>query len=102
MSHHIYNTHVDSRPVQLLVGWDKLLQDYFLVIEKLDSDGEEKPYLYSSLEEPETHAMTLTFIRALLADYHINLPADLWVELERDQKNNVGYRRVGWSESSTV
>lgn len=96
MSQHYFNTSTpDGRPVTVLLGWDRPLGQYFLVVE-LEQDGEEvnDEYLYSNLDDPQAWRQPLEYYREKLEQLGIQVPASMLQEAYWDQEFNVGNRQV--------
>lgn len=93
MSQHYFNTLTqDGEPVSVLMGWDRPLGHFFLVVEK-DTDDDE--YLYSNLDDPQAlFNRPLSYYREKLAILGIDVPDSMFVEIERDKAMNTGNRYV--------
>lgn len=105
MSQHRYSTMHEKRPVCVLVGWDKPLQGFFLVIEYEDSMDDE--YLYSNLEDLSLVAFcglppTFDHFSKKLQEFGIDLPGVMLQELEMDKRSNTGNRTVVYDMSGEV
>lgn len=50
MTQHYYPTEHQGKPATILMGWDRPLQGFFMVIQADDNKGDE--YIYSNLEDP--------------------------------------------------
>lgn len=90
MSQHRFRHH----NYDVITGWDRPLQYFFLVVERLS--GVEDEYVYSNLNDPSLPlgAMTLTQVTAKLAELAIPLPVTLMDELIYDMRHNIGNRVV--------
>lgn len=67
MSQHIFDCESNRGTVSVLCGWDNPLQWFFLVI---DQDNADEP-LYSNLNEPDPHALTLDHFQTVLDSFDI-------------------------------
>lgn len=100
MSRHYFETTYKDHPVTVLLGWDRALGHYFLVIEKqvdfVDPDVTEfdDQYLYSNLYESNPFGLSLGHFKAVLHRLKITVPANMFTEVERDSWNNVGNRDI--------
>jgi hypothetical protein len=47
MSQHYFDTSLGDEPITVMLGWDRPLQGYFMLIESTQRDG----YIYSNLED---------------------------------------------------
>lgn len=100
MSRHYFETTYKDHPVTVLLGWDRPLGHYFLVIEKqvnfVDPDvtGFDDQYLYSNLYESNPFGLSLEHFKAVLHRLKITVPANMFTEVQRDSWNNVGNRDI--------
>ena len=98
MSQHILNTVVsDGCPVQVMMGWDAPLQQYFLNIEVLAEDWAPAPgsdlivsengYLYSNLDDDYVCPTDeqLSYYQGQLARFGITVPPVLIENLKYDR-----------------
>lgn len=99
MSRHMFDTQHQGRPVQVVLGWDRPLQGFFMTIEWMDLDPEKVPdheplFLFDNLEELVSHPSTLDGYRSKLAEFGIEVPAAMFEAAEADRRFNVGNREV--------
>jgi hypothetical protein len=90
MSRHYFFGSDHQNHYRVLMGWDRPLQQYFLVISKVAYEDEP---LYSNLfevEQPLPLAHYLSVVRA----FGIQLPQEMIEELKQDGVNNVGDKDV--------
>lgn len=98
MSQHYFCTIATIAPlitaeVTVFMGWDKPLQGYFLVIDKVSSVSDEP--IWSNLYHEPSHPKKLDFfLSILLNDYKIKLPQQMINELIDDHKVNAGNKEV--------
>jgi len=116
MSQHYFNTQQASTSVKVLLGWDRPLGHYFMVIEKIatvvvtelasgaqhrdgddDDEGDDDGYLYSNLNEVDPFGLSLDHFRGVLADLGIQVPEQMFEQVELDRDMRVGNRRA-WYE----
>ena len=88
MSQHLFK--VSSQ--QVLCGWDRPLQGYFLVIEHDDHDSP----VYSNLYEANPHPDSFDEFLVVLARFGLNVPDGLIEALMQDKINNVGNHVTQW------
>jgi hypothetical protein len=94
VSQHYFSTSTpDGQPVTVLLGWDRPLGQYFLVVE-LEQDGEEAndEYLYSNLDDPQAWRQPLEYYQGKLVQLGMQVPATMFQEVCCDQEFNVGNR----------
>lgn len=106
MSQHVYLTQHSGRPVKVLMGWDRPLQGFFMVVERMDprapnmndpdDDGEES-YLYCNLDHEDSHPITLTPFLTVLSNFGIKVPDAMIKDLRRDGVENMGNKHVDWT-----
>lgn len=105
MTQHTYNTQSHGRAVTVLMGWDRPLAGFFLVIGLRDSTSDE--YLYSNLEDPDLVEwmglpQSLDHFDAKLAEFGIELPSNMRAEILCDARFNVGNRYVSYGPGGEV
>ena len=89
MSQHLFRSKTGAGlPVDVLCGWDRPLQGFFLVIEETEGDVDEP--LFSNLDQPISHPPTFAPWLAVLQRTGITIPDSLLANLAGDQRDNVG------------
>ena len=103
MSRHFYKTTHEARPIEVLIGWDRPLQGFFMVIQWLDvadEDDDESEIVYSNLNDASLQPAwpsTLTpFIRQL-ETLNIAVPQKMLQSVLTDGESNVGNNDVHYS-----
>ncbi|MDC5711130.1 hypothetical protein [Vibrio europaeus] len=89
MSQHTFK----SNGLDVLCGWDRPLQGYFLVIE---SENQDEP-LYSNLYEQNSHPECFDSYLSVLNRFGLVCPYGLLSRLEEDKVNNVGNESTEWN-----
>jgi hypothetical protein len=74
--HHIVTTY-QGKPVAVLMGYDRPLKHYFLVVERDVADDEDddsagSPIIYSNLNERDAFKKDLSYYRAKLSELGID------------------------------
>ena len=87
MSQHLYLSAYKGQPVSILMGWDRPMQGFFMVIELEKADG----IVYSNLDDPD-----------LDGGGGLSVPALTIQQIEIDAASNVGNRRVVYSKEGRV
>jgi hypothetical protein len=85
-------TFTASGGYQVLTGWDRPLQRFFLVIETKEQNHpgyQGDDYAFSNLNLPNP-AMSIDQIYATLYRFKIMPPPTLFDDLEEDKRDNVG------------
>lgn len=113
MSQHIYPARVDGHGVQVQIGWDKPMQEFYLVIEydtpipDLANRGEVLEYLYSNLSDmvlrlkPE-RATDLGYFAQVLAGLGLPPIESVMNEVRRDRMHNAVNRVVRYDAQGVV
>ena len=91
MSQHYFSTHHEGVETTVLMGWDRPLKGYFMVIEKVDD--EDLPF-WSNLDCVESHPDSLDPFLAVLDQLGIKLPPQMILEVLDDAVQNMGNKRV--------
>jgi len=99
MSQHRFVTTYQGRPVELLMGWDRPLRGFFMVVSRLDSMEGEDEIVYSNLDDSALArcgglSAVMDHFLMKLANLAIDAPQAMLAEVERDSWNNVGNRHV--------
>lgn len=90
MSQHVFLCPIDSDFYAVLMGWDRPLQQYFLVVYRAPMDDEP---IYSNLFDDILNP-TLKYYLTKLDDFKIVLPYQMVEELIQDAVNNAGNKEV--------
>lgn len=94
----------DGTPVDVLMGWDRPTEQFFLVVEMVKPD-EEGPvadeYVYSNLDDPEAISQPLAYFGDKLTMLGIKVPEAMFFEIGQDRLRNVGNRDV-WYDSHGI
>lgn len=80
---------------EVLTGWDRPLNRFFLVIERLDAkdDDPDEGYAFDNLRLPDP-SMTLESIDVTLRRFGVIPPPTLFTDLVRDRHNDCMKRHV--------
>lgn len=93
MSRHLYDCKWNDQPIQVVVGYDRPLKNFFLHIAWLnESTG--APMAYVSELDLAYDPDDLHSIRKFLDKVRISTPEPLWTEVAHDAALNVGNRVV--------
>lgn len=104
MSQHNFKTTHAGRPVLVLMGWDRPLSQFFMVVEYLDADDQ---YAYSNLDDPDLSGRPgdgpeLDYFRGKLALLGIAVPALMLGNVQLDRAVNRGNYTVHYDQSGRV
>lgn len=94
MSQHSVLTRYRDRPVVVVSGYDRPLNDLFLQVlgQENDPDATEESILYSSLEEPRHDWTDINTVASKLAELDIQVPDRLLEAVYLDQLFHAGNR----------
>ena len=104
MSQHFYSTNFQGKQIMVLCGWDKPMQQYFLVIEYeelTDDISDEDAYIYSNLFDESAMQQELIYFQQKLDAFGIMLPKSMMDQVREDRLNNVGNRQCLHHEDGT-
>lgn len=108
MSQHYFFTELNDEPIKVQMGYDRPLDGYFMVIEKLnepdeveeteddedDDDYRDETLLYSNLYQPHPYPNSLDSYLAVLNEMGIVVPQQMLNEITQDWVNRVGNKVV--------
>ncbi len=97
MSQHFFKTTHKGEAITVMMGWDKPLQGFFMVIE--DKTSKEDGFIYSNLEDPELAqvgglAQTIEPFVNKLDELGIDVPIEMLEGVEMDGIFNVGNKQA--------
>ena len=101
----------NSLPISVMIGWDRPLNYFFLVIEgdeqfpelkeDDDEDDEFDGTIYSTLFEERPFSTTLEDIKQKLLQFEITIPEAMFKQAQSDCVLNVGNRFVKYNNDGT-
>ncbi|MFT0546134.1 hypothetical protein ACMHYO_07220 [Allopusillimonas ginsengisoli] len=97
MSRHYFDTIHEGFPIIVLLGWDRPMNYFFLVIKKptaLIENTMKIEDLYSNLQESDPFNHDLDYYREVLRHFQILVPKSMFIEVQRDVERNIGNRVV--------
>lgn len=97
MSQHEYISTYQGRPVRVLMGWDRPLQGFFMVIDETQNLSDE--YVYSNLEEEVPHPKSLEPFIQKLQELGIPVPEKMLQAVEEDGEKNEGNNYKQWVDA---
>ncbi|HET9645872.1 MAG TPA: hypothetical protein VFP68_21520 [Burkholderiaceae bacterium] len=103
MSQHYFQTTCKGEPVWVLMGWDRPLQGYFLMIEAIQRDA----YIYSNLEDPKLRQCfglppALDYFLGKLRELGVEVPARMIDEIKSDGDKDLGHRHVVYDADGNI
>lgn len=97
MSRHYFGTFHKGSPITVVLGWDRPMDYFFLVIEE-ETNSADNPMafdlLYSNLQESDPFNHDLDYYRGVLRHFQIGVPENMFIEVERDRERNTGNRVI--------
>ncbi|MBN9617604.1 MAG: hypothetical protein BGO25_10425 [Acidobacteriales bacterium 59-55] len=99
MSRHEFRLHDDAdKTVTVVLGYDRPLDYLFCTVVR---EGEEDSPLYSNFDDDEAglHQQDINYFRTILSGLGIDLPEQMFLEVEADQLSRVGNREVDHTPS---
>ncbi|HCT7642195.1 TPA: hypothetical protein OT834_003001 [Morganella morganii] len=100
MSQHHFNTIHKGFPITVILGWDRPMQQFFLVIKKpAELVGDPKycfddEVMYSNLYDANPFSHSLEYYGEVLRYFQIAVPANMFAQVLRDSLGNSGNRVV--------
>lgn len=98
MSRHYFDTLHKGFPITVMLGWDRPMDYFFLVIEKpaelIDNTMkvESDDFLYSNLHERDPFNHDLDYYHEVLRHFRIAVPESMFIEVQRDRESHTGNR----------
>lgn len=90
MSQHFCRTTMGKKPVEVLMGWDRPTQGFFMEIFDLSVPKGRNDIIYSHLKERNPSPKHLDRFIEKLAELRIPVPQAMLEEIEEDQALNAG------------
>lgn len=94
MSQHYFHTTHQDEPVSILMGWDHPLQGFFMIIERPECNDDGARYLFSNLNEEDSHPKSLRRFLDVLREFQLALPEEMINEVLKDKRINCGNKVV--------
>jgi len=95
MSKHLFYTVYKRTPAYVLLGWDKLMQGYFMVIDYLNTHKSSPLFSHTFLKEPYPNSIDY-FLHVLEKEMALSVPDEMIIEIIQDAKakTDVGEKDV--------
>lgn len=103
MSQHFFDSSYQGQPVVILMGWDRPLQGFFLVVEFVEQDG----FVYSNLEDWDLYfcggfSSSVEYFERKLEALGLSVPAQMIREIQIDEAMNMGNRQVLYEPDGSI
>ena len=92
MSQHFYKTTYKNRPVEVVMGWDRPLQEYFLWVRYLDK--KQQSFMWHNLDHDIKERYRLGTFLNVLAQFGISVPQTMILEVRKDGEFNTGNKQM--------
>lgn len=92
MSRHSVNTQIDNKSVQLVMGWDRPLKQFFFNVHDLTVGPQDDDILATSMDMKTAELNDLDAILEQLKELGLTPPPKMVEEVRADKVNNVGNR----------
>lgn len=91
MSRHYFDCHCKGQPVQVVIGYDRALREFFLqIVSRHSAEGsDDSSYLYASIADP-AFCGDLEACREVLEGFGIVPPESVLQAVRADAEGNVG------------
>ena len=107
MSQHIFTTTHEGSAIEVLMGWDRPGQGFFMVVEKIDigekddADLDDDAYIYTNLYDPDLIenggvSHNLDHFVKKLEELEILVPEAILANVQADGEDNVGNKYVSY------
>lgn len=88
MSRHTFRTTWNNKNVEVAMGWDRVMEYYFMVITDLNAcEEDETDIIYSNLDEDQPYSDSLSPYLAILDEKGIKIPRKMIEATERTLEN---------------
>lgn len=96
MSRHYFQTTYAGKPVEVLMGFDRPCNGFFMVIDYLEEpeDDENEGCIYTNMWEENPHPDSLTPYLNKLTELDIAVPAEMIQEIVKDGEIKIGNKNV--------
>ena len=103
MSQHYFDTTIGGEAVTVMMGWDRPLQGYFMLIESTQREG----YIYSHLQDIDLvkcdgFASSIDYFIDKMRELGVAVPSRMLAEVGADGESNVGNRYVSYGVEGGV
>lgn len=92
MSRHSFKTQIGAKPVELVMGWDRPLKQFFYHVHDLSAGPDDDDIISTSLYMRPSEQVDLDLMLSKVKDLGIVPPQKMVDEVRADKANNVGNR----------
>lgn len=93
MSRHYFDTEYKTLPVQVILGYDRPLDEFFMQVKHLDMknvEDEDLPFVYATIDDPEHDPLDLDYCRRKLVELGITIPETMYAAVQDDGRKRMG------------
>ncbi len=105
MSRHYFDTEYKTLPVQVILGYDRPLDEFFMQVKHLDMknvEDEDLPFVYATIDDPQHDPTEFDYCRRKLVELGVTIPETMFAAVMNDAANRVGnYEVVHFADGST-
>ncbi len=95
MSRHTFETNYKGEKIQVVAGWDRPLQGFFMTIEKITaSDNDADNFILDNIIEENPYPQSFAPFIRVLTELNIAIPAQMIDEIIADSTANIGNKDV--------
>lgn len=94
MSQHYFQTEHAGDRITVLLGWDRPLRHFFMVVERTDPKPGQDDYLYVNLDGPNAFELDLDYFKTKLDELGIVVPVSMFEQVQLDERLQLGNRVV--------
>lgn len=102
MSQHYFHTVHQGDPITVLLGFDRPLGHFFMVVERREPAPGQDDYLYINLDEPDAFELDLDHFKTKLKELGIEVPMVMFEQVALDGQMQVGNRVVVYAPDGSV
>lgn len=108
MSQHILSLELNGKQVDIQMGWDRPLQEFFMNVsadledEDEDEDDDGVTDDYFSLYDQDADSGNLDYFIKVAAKMGITFPPAMVEQVKNDAQLNIGNRHVVWSADGSI
>jgi hypothetical protein len=100
MSRHSFTTKYQGQPVEIIAGWDRPFQAYFLLIQFLEVT--EEIYLYNDSLDDRAEPKNWLFFEQKLIDFGLYVPVAMAQAVVDDGQTNAGNKNIQYDALGNV
>jgi hypothetical protein len=96
MSVHTFNANIEGQCLHVKMGWDSLMQSFYLVVSPVADDGDIEDPVYSNLDEAHPESKDLDYYLGICARLGIAVPEEMVAAVREDRVTGAMNRVVNY------